>query len=827
MKIIRSSVLAAVCAIPSAHAKLRGGSKTNNNDNVAVASEVTNIKAAINTNDEEAAAAHRKLPYDSSGTWYWNYEGWTYTTSGTYEERYCIQVQTDNYVPLWDSALECCEDNFADQSSGRCIAEFDPNRQPSAAPSIALGGLPGQYTAVHANGYEDGYCSNLKADLAGKTSAVIYDTEYECCEANFPGQAYCLSQIDDADPNYSQPSAQPTLSELGLPGKFVVVAGNSYEDGYCSNLKADVEGTPDARVYDSEFECCEDNYPNQESGMCISKLPPNLQPSAAPSISMLGLPGQYAAMYANGHEDGYCSNLKADLKNVPDARLYDTEYECCEAEFPGQAYCVSQIHPNDPNYHHPSAQPTLGTELGLPEQYVAVFGNGYEDGYCSNLKADVEGTPDAQVFDSEFECCEKNFADQESGMCVSKLPPNLQPSAAPSISLGGLPGQYAAIYANGHEDGYCSNLKADLKNVPDARLYDTEYECCEAEFPGQAYCISQISDATPNWSRPSAQPTLGTELGLPEKYVAVFTNGYDGGYCSNLKADVEGISDAQIYDSELECCEKNFPDQTSGMCVSKLPAAIQPSAAPSISLGGLPGQYAAIYANGYENGYCSNLKADLANVPDARLYDTEYECCYAEFPRQEYCLSQISVLDPTYSQPSSQPTVTGGGLPNAKFFPRFAGTGTPPATDSYCDNDHRSLPFWQSENYDTMGFDTQDECCEAWFPEKGTDCTRRQPTFGTLAPSPATCGYYPKHGLTWEVGTCLNDCNHPYQYENMSNLLYTNDKAGGMECCMTWFENNGLTPQQVGSGRLSYCLEQLALANPSYGISAPPTRAPV
>eukprot|EP00984_Skeletonema_dohrnii_P023982 scaffold13087_cov84-Skeletonema_dohrnii-CCMP3373.AAC.3 len=479
--IISSSLLAAACAIPSASAALRG-------TDAATTATTTAIVNTDTTNNNDASSPHRKLPYDSSGAWYWEYEGYTYTTGGTYETRYCYYAESNNWIgPLYDSMLECCDTNFGDQKLGMCISKLPDNLQPSARPSIDMLGLPGQYVAVHANGYGDGYCSNLKADLVNVPDAQIYDTEYECCSEVFPDQAYCLSQIHPDDPNFHQPSGRPSLGEAegyGLPNQYVAVFANGVEDGYCSNLKADVIGTPENQIYESELECCTDNFADQTSGKCISMLPAELQPSAQPSITMLGLAKQYVAVRANGYEDGYCSNLKADLVNVPEAQIYETEYECCFEEFPGEPNCLSQIHPDDPNFHQPSGQPSL-SELGLPNQFVAVFTNGYEGGYCSNLKADVIGTPDAQIYDSEFECCTEEFADQTTGTCISNLDGDRQPSGQPSLSELGLPNQFVAVFTNGYEGGYCSNLKADVIGTPEAQIYDSEFECCTENFADQ------------------------------------------------------------------------------------------------------------------------------------------------------------------------------------------------------------------------------------------------------------------------------------------------------------------------------------------------------
>ena len=130
------------------------------------------------------------------------------------------------------------------------------------------------------NGYEGGYCSNLKADVIGTPEAQIYETEFECCTENFADQetGTCISQLDGD----RQPSGQPSLSELGLPNQFVAVRANGYDEGYCSNLKEFVIGTPEAQIYETEFECCTEEFADQTSGTCISKLDGDRQPSGQP-----------------------------------------------------------------------------------------------------------------------------------------------------------------------------------------------------------------------------------------------------------------------------------------------------------------------------------------------------------------------------------------------------------------------------------------------------------------------------------------------------------------------------------------------------------------
>ena len=61
------------------------------------------------------------------------------------------------------------------------------------------------------------------------------------------------------------------------------------------------------------------------------------------------------------------------------------------------------------------------------------------------------GTPPAQIYESEFECCQENFADQESVNCVSQLPTAMQPSGQPTLVVAGLPDQFVAVFANGYE----------------------------------------------------------------------------------------------------------------------------------------------------------------------------------------------------------------------------------------------------------------------------------------------------------------------------------------------------------------------------------------
>ena len=397
--------------------------------------------------------------------------------------------------------------------------------------------------------------------------------------------------------------------------------------------------------------------------------------------------------------------------------------------------------------------------------------------------------------------------------------------------MEGLEGQYVAIFANSREAGYCSNLKADLMNVPEGQIYDTEYDCCEGEFLGEAYCLSHINPDDTTFVQPSGAPSLEGG-GLPDQFVAVFADGYEEGYCSNLKADVIGTPELQIYASEFDCCEKNFADQTTKTCISKLPAELQPSGAPSFYNDGRGGLdvYVPFWpaSNSYEGGYCSNLKEHVNRNYVAYPMDSQFECCQFWFGYQTsgVCLSKL----PGELQPSSAPSFDNNGngcYPNAKFFPRWEGVGTPPATDNYCDDDLKALPSWQTNSPDIYGygFDTLQECCDLWFPHLGESCSRRQPTCSTLPAAPIDCGFYPKHAVEWAFGTCVNDCKNRPEFDGPP-MLFTPDKAGGVECCNVWFENNGLTTKQIGSGRLSYCLEELEAANPSFDITAPPTYAP-
>jgi len=39
----------------------------------------------------------------------------------------------------------------------------------------------------------------------------------------------------------------------------------------------------------------------------------------------------------------------------------------------------------------------------------------------------VIGTPEAQIYESEFECCTENFADQTTSTCISNLDGDRQP----------------------------------------------------------------------------------------------------------------------------------------------------------------------------------------------------------------------------------------------------------------------------------------------------------------------------------------------------------------------------------------------------------------
>jgi hypothetical protein len=102
------------------------------------------------------------------------------------------------------------------------------------------------------------------------------------------------------------------------------------------------------------------------------------------------------------------------------------------------------------------------------------------------------------------------------------------------------------------------------------------------------------------------------------------------------------------------------------------------------------------------------------------VYDTQLECCKGVYATQESgaCLADLP------SPPTSSPVGS-----DAVFFPIWSSWIT-----GYCDND----PAKRTPGNKSYNFNTQAECCEAWYPNQPSGaCMQYDPTYGSRSPTQA------------------------------------------------------------------------------------------
>ncbi|KAL7501849.1 hypothetical protein ACHAWX_000394 [Stephanocyclus meneghinianus] len=167
--------------------------------------------------------------------------------------------------------------------------------------------------------FNKGYCTS---NPAYQTAGQGYSTELACCKAYFNGQTsrLCYSKL----PN--PPTVSPTTKGGGVANVWYADYNLDWTKGKCTN-KAPV---PNGRqTYESQLACCKGSYAGQASGVCLMNLP------KAPTTSPIGTKSKFFPIWS-GWETGYCDNDPTKLTGG-NSYLYDTQAECCDAWFSGQA----------------------------------------------------------------------------------------------------------------------------------------------------------------------------------------------------------------------------------------------------------------------------------------------------------------------------------------------------------------------------------------------------------------------------------------------------------------------------------------------------------
>jgi hypothetical protein len=445
------------------------------------------------------------------------------------------------------------------------------------------------------------------------------------------------------------PTTSPTAT--GGPDAWYADYDVDFADGVCKNTMPAPNGRT---IYDTQLDCCKGEYGTQTSGACIADLP--APPTVSPTATG-GVDAYYKAPNVD-YAAGYCINTLPTPNGVV---VYDTELECCQGEYASQStgVCLSML----------PAPPTVSpTQTGGVDAYYKAPNVDYAAGYCINTLPAPNG---AVIYDTELECCQREYASQSTGVCLSMLP--APPTVSPTQTGG--PDAWYADFDAGWTNGVCINTMP----APNGRtIYDSQLECCKGAYPGQesGACIADLP----------APPTVSpTATGGPDAWYANRDVDWADGVCINTAPVPNG---RVVYDTQLECCQGEYGSQNSGACLADLPS--PPTVSPTATGG--PNVWYADRDADWTQGTCINT----APVPNGRVtYDSELECCKGEYASQSSgaCLAALPAA----------PTASPVGASTAEFFPIWSGWES-----GHCDND----PTLATSG-NTYRYATQVECCEA------------------------------------------------------------------------------------------------------------------
>mmetsp|Transcript_26094 Transcript_26094/g.53986 ORF Transcript_26094/g.53986 Transcript_26094/m.53986 type:complete len:453 (+) Transcript_26094:183-1541(+) len=405
---------------------------------------------------------------------------------------------------------------------------------------------------------------------------------------------------------------------------------------------------------------------------------------------------------------------------------------------------------------------------------------------------------------------------------------------------------YAVRSPAGYDYGWCNS---PVPGGYTETTYATDLACCKGAFPDQqsGYCLQWLQSA------PTAAPT---PTGGPDAWYR--DNNVDAtmGVCINT-APTPKDSSVTIYDTQAECCIKEYGFQADGYCLSQM--VTPPTAAPTtladkkwfkdpesndfttgtcINDGPVPSGYVAYGTNAeccageYSTQITGACFAGMANAPSAApssvddikwfpdwskawtdgvcisgaappsgyTFASQAECCLNAYAGQTSgaCLADMD----------SPPTAAPFTVADLVFYPIYTGDWS----TGYCDNDPDKAPTVGSLGVSI--FTTQAECCDLYFPNQpGRFCKTRVPFEGSLAPTPAPIYFYPKWGSSVDEGRCLNDGMEP-----AGITLYLD----GKKCCESEF------PKSDGTPGIGGCLLALGYTNAPTATPTPkPTHKPV
>ncbi|KAL7439514.1 hypothetical protein ACHAXH_005341, partial [Discostella pseudostelligera] len=270
----------------------------------------------------------------------------------------------------------------------------------------------------------------------------------------------------------------------------------------------------------------------------------------------------------------------------------------------------------------------------------------------SQGKCDLTITCYSPSYATELACCKAEYANQESGYCISQLD-NL-PTSSPTKKGG--PDAWYPDWSLQWNEGKCINTVPRPNNANP--IFASQLACCKSAYAGQSSnaCIAALANP----------PTSGpTKLGGPDAWYPDYSLAWTDGKCINT---VPVPSGRPIYTTQLACCKGAYGGQLSNACIQSM---VNPPTFSPTTPGG-PNAYYPDYSLAWTDGKCINT----VPVPSGRpIYTTQLACCTGAYGGQvsKACMNAIP------RPQTNRPTTTATAIPSSLLL-TIAPTSASPTT---------------------------------------------------------------------------------------------------------------------------------------------------
>lgn len=270
-----------------------------------------------------------------------------------------------------------------------------------------------------------GKCINDGLPPSGRPN---YPTLEECCNRSYGGQAsgVCLGSVSEETPsNESEENSSSTSSTIDNSTPSSVTSTTAPRDneapyypdynpiwslGKCINDGPPPSGRPN---FDSHEECCNMAYGGQASGVCLGAVlgDESPEPNNTPT-SIMWYP-DYNSLWSQGK----CTNALPFKNGRP---TYDTQLECCQNAYRGQAsgVCLSDIANLPESVSTALNAEGEADEIDSLEMWYADYNPLWTLGTCIKQSPVPDNRP---WYYTQSECCEKVYGGQASGACLEGL----------------------------------------------------------------------------------------------------------------------------------------------------------------------------------------------------------------------------------------------------------------------------------------------------------------------------------------------------------------------------------------------------------------------